>query len=294
MSEHTRPPIERMLWFDRQVRDERYPNARDLAERFEISQRTAYRDIDFMRTRMGAPIEYDAGRRGYFYTATDFHLPTFALTEGELSAAFIAGKVMDEFSNTPYATQLRTALRKITGLLPDTISIDLSALGDSISFDMGAKRHIDIETYQVVSDAMQRRLRLRIRYYTASRDTVSTREVDPYHLYNHLGDWYLVAYDHLRGEIRDFAFNRIRRAEQTSIHFSILDGFDAATHLGQAFGVEKGNTPEVVVIRFDAYQSRWIRERVWHDTQTITEHDDGGLTLRFEAVGLEEVQRWVL
>jgi hypothetical protein len=63
--EHPRE-FERALWIDREVRAGRFPNARKVAARFEVSERTAQRAFDLMRDRMFAPLEYSAEHRGFF------------------------------------------------------------------------------------------------------------------------------------------------------------------------------------------------------------------------------------
>ena len=60
---------ERFLWFHNQVKSEKYPNSRNLAEKFELSQKTAQRDIEFIRDRLRAPLVYVAHKRGYAYYA---------------------------------------------------------------------------------------------------------------------------------------------------------------------------------------------------------------------------------
>jgi hypothetical protein len=50
---------ERFVWFDNQVRARKYPNATTLSKQFEISAKTAQRDIDFMRDRLFCPLDYD-------------------------------------------------------------------------------------------------------------------------------------------------------------------------------------------------------------------------------------------
>ena len=45
-----------------------YPNAQRLAERFNISHRQAQRDMDYLRNKLGAPVEYDNSRKGFYYT----------------------------------------------------------------------------------------------------------------------------------------------------------------------------------------------------------------------------------
>jgi hypothetical protein len=77
------PSIHRIQWFDAHVRTGRYPNARSLAERFEISHRQAQRDIEYMRDSLGAPLEYCASRRGYRYSEDTFALPSLVVTAKE-------------------------------------------------------------------------------------------------------------------------------------------------------------------------------------------------------------------
>jgi len=54
---------ERFVWFDNQVRAKKDPNTTTLAEQFEISTKTAQRDIDFMRDRLNCPLQYDPGEK---------------------------------------------------------------------------------------------------------------------------------------------------------------------------------------------------------------------------------------
>ena len=50
---------ERFVWFDERARLKAYPNATTLAEEFEVSVKTAQRDIEFMRDRLNCPLCYD-------------------------------------------------------------------------------------------------------------------------------------------------------------------------------------------------------------------------------------------
>jgi hypothetical protein len=53
----------------------KYPNSDDLARMYETCISTISRDIEFMRDQLGAPIEYDALNRGYYFTEKAFLLP---------------------------------------------------------------------------------------------------------------------------------------------------------------------------------------------------------------------------
>lgn len=260
MKQLTRPLLRRLAWLDEQLRGDRYPNSQKAYEALEISERTFY-------------VAFDRKRNGYYYTDKNYILPAVRLSEGELVAAFIAEKVLRQYAGTPYEPQLKAAFDKITQLLPDPVSVHLNYFDTALTFDLGPVRPSDVATYQLFAKAATERYRVRMVYYTASRDAETERDVDVYHLHNYQGDWFIIAYDHLRREIRDFALNRVRSARFTG---------------------ERGSQPITVRIRFDSYQARWIRERQWHHTQKIVEHKDGSLTLSFTVTGLDEVKRWVM
>jgi hypothetical protein len=67
--------LHRLQWIDAEIRAARYPNARRLAEHFEISHRQAQRDFEYLRDSLGAPLAYSAQRRGYRYDGEAYVLP---------------------------------------------------------------------------------------------------------------------------------------------------------------------------------------------------------------------------
>jgi predicted DNA-binding transcriptional regulator YafY len=294
MEQHSRPPIERMLWLHARLRESRYPKASDVARTFEVSDRTAYRDIRFLRDRLGAPLAFDRGRNGYYYTRDDYEFPSIPLTEGEMFAVLIAGKVLREYTDTRYENQLRQAFGKIVKRLPESASLSLADVDTSITFDVGPVSPVDAEVYDAFVRATMNRRRLHITYRGAYRDEVTERTIDVYHLWNRDGDWYAIAHDHLRGEMRHFLLSRVIDADLTDEPFPVPESFDVTEYLAESFGAERGNSAVGVSIRFDSYQARWIREREWHPTQRVQELDDGGLILSFRVTGLDEVKRWVL
>ncbi len=70
---------ERLYWIDAQIREGRYPTARQVAERFEVSRRTAYKDRDYLVDRLGAPLVFDRRHGGWTYSDQTFFLPYRAL-----------------------------------------------------------------------------------------------------------------------------------------------------------------------------------------------------------------------
>ena len=92
---------QRIVWFHNKVNGNQYPNARALAECFEISSRQAQRDIEYMRDNMNAPLVYCAGKRGYKYEK-EYVLPSFFLSESEKAAVRLLAKQSRELGSFGY------------------------------------------------------------------------------------------------------------------------------------------------------------------------------------------------
>src|SRR6516162_10171740 len=97
ISLHSRPPLERMMRMHQRLKAGRYPNCRKLAEELEVSSKTVQRDIDFMRYRLGLPIEYDQLHFGFYYTEPVANFPTIEISQGELVALYIGQRALAQY-----------------------------------------------------------------------------------------------------------------------------------------------------------------------------------------------------
>lgn len=82
----------RIQWLHKKIANRYYPNAMRLAERFNISHRQAQRDVDFLKKKLGAPIEYDRDHQGYYYTE-QFSLPLVLSSDNDDSLTELADNV---------------------------------------------------------------------------------------------------------------------------------------------------------------------------------------------------------
>jgi proteasome accessory factor B len=292
----TRFPLERLSALDRAVRAGEYPNASTLARALEVCSRTIQRDIDFLRDRMGAPLVFDTHRNGYAYSDPNYQLPLFTLSEGELVALFLAERVLQQYQGTPYGPDLARAFAKITAGLRDKVTVDLSHLGALHSFRTTAPLVFDPGVFRDLAGAIRRHRRVVLRYWTASRDEESQREVDPYHLASVDGQWYLIGYCHLRDDVRMFAPARIRALAVTETTFDLPTDFRIEEYLSRSFAVLRGGTGELhrVLLRFTGAAVKYIRERRWPCSQVPEPTADGAVLLRLEVGHLREIERWAL
>ena len=289
-----RPPLERMLHVHRAIQSGQYPNASRLAGELEVSTKSVHRDLDFMRDRMALPIEWDGTRNGYYYREDVHAFPSLQITEGELMDLVVAEKALQQYRGTNFERPLLSAIRKMAQLLPDTISLNLTEIDQTISFRTRAEPIVNLEVFDVLAKATAARQQLELTYRKPSEPQAQARLVDPYHLANINGEWYLFAYDHLRKDIRTFVPARIKGIRHTGRTFARPQRFSLERRLRDSFGVYSGAGEFEVVIRFSKSVADYIREKRWHESQELRTLKDGAVELRMKLSSLAEVERWVL
>ncbi len=290
MSRH----LERLLQLDARLRSGQRQTADLLAQFLEVSERTVRNDINFLRDRYHAPIEFHR-TKGYYYTDSNWRLPSISLSQGELFALTLGARMLQAYSGLAYRSQLQGAITRLAERLPEQTWIDLQQLAEqNVLFRVGAELDLDPEIWQLLEQACQHKQRVWMQYYSPTSNEVSQREFDPYVLHFSRNNPYVTGFCHLRQEVRWFRVDRIQKLELRSHSFEIDPMFDRESHFANAFQHEVGGIPTPMAIWFDARTAPYIRERRWHPTQQIEEQPDNSLILRFVVRGLNEVKRWVL
>jgi len=291
---HARPPLERMMRIHQTIAARKYPNATTLSREIEVVPKTIHRDIEFMRDRLQLPIAYDDRKYGYYYTEEVSSFPSLQITEGELVALLVAEKALQQYRGTSFEKPLLSAFKKMEASLPDTVSLNLADWDQTISFRTSVEPILNLEVFDALSKATSHRKQLEIAYRKPGSQQTEQRVIDPYHLANVNGEWFLFAFDHLRRDIRTFAPSRIQNLRPTGHSFSRPSRFSVEKILRDSFGVVTGQGEHDVVIRFDSYAADYIREKRWHPSQQLRELKDGGVELRLKLSSLGEIQRWIL
>ena len=290
----SRPPLERMLRIHQAVLGNQYPNATKLADELEVSTKSIHRDLEFMRDRLDLPIEYDPKRYGYYYTEEVSGFPTLQITEGELFAMLVAEKALQQYRGTTFERPLISAFKKIAASLPDTISLNIADWEQSISFHTSAVPKLNLEIFDQLAKAASGHQRLLLSYRKPGQKSGSNRTVDPYHLANINGEWFLFAYCHTRKDIRTFVPARILAIEPTGDTFPRPTEFSLEKRLEDSFGVHSGKGIHTVKIRFTEWVADYIREKQWHPSQKLKECRNGDIEFTIKLSSLIEVQRWIL
>ncbi|MBI2361449.1 MAG: WYL domain-containing protein, partial [Deltaproteobacteria bacterium] len=149
------------------------------------------------------------------------------------------------------------------------------------------------ETIDRISQAISQAKTAQMRYFSASRDTTSRREVDPYRLWYAAGGLYLIARCHLRKDVRMFAVERIRSITLTDHPYQLPLGFDIEAYVRDALVVMRGRRIEVELL-FSKRAAAWVRDKIWHESQELIPLKDGKLRMVLRVADTEELLGWVL
>lgn len=145
------------------------------------------------------------------------------------------------------------------------------------------------ETIRTLKDAMGRNVRVAIVYYTASRDDVTERTIEPYGLIDHRGNWYVIARDMLRERETSFRVDRIRTAVALpNDEYEVPDDFTTEKFRRDDVFTPSGSDIPVKV-RFSPAAAARVREET--ERKALQETGDGGVVKTFRIA--PERPRWL-
>lgn len=288
-----KPQHSRLIFIDREISTGKYPNCGQLAKDYEVSHKTMQRDLDYMRYQLDAPLEYSAKHRGYHYTEKNYKLPAISIKESDLFSIYLAEKLLLQYEGTPIHESLCSVFRKIEDSLPDKISLD--SVDDHSRFTVFPPSNTIIKPgiWETVASAIRLSRKIEVHYQTPGSDP-SLRKLDPYHGVRFEGDWYVVAFCHLRQEIRTFSLARMLSVKMLQDTFEIPASFNFHNLTGSHFGVHWSDDEFEVKIKFNKAVAGYLKERKWHPSQTIEENSDGSVILSLTVNHLLELKRWIL
>jgi len=191
-----------------QLQSKRVVRAQEIADRFEISLRTVYRDIRALE-EAGIPIGAEAGI-GY-YLMDNYHLPPVMFTHEEASALIFGEKLIEKMSDEKIKKDFCSALFKIKAILKPGEKDYLEKLHDRIVvFNMNTMSERFSQLYlNEIQQALVNKQVLEITYETKYAEEAVCRKVEPIGLCNYSSRWHLFAWCQLRNDYRDFRLDRI-------------------------------------------------------------------------------------
>jgi len=209
----------------------RLVKADELAEHFEISVRTVYRDMSAL-SEGGVPISGEAGV-GYSLVK-GYHLPPVMLTADEASALFVGGEMVKHFTDASLGAPMAAGLDKLRAVLPTDRQDHVERLARQTVVYGRAFGAVPDSGQQpwllAVQKSVVNRRVLELRYAGREREE-TTREVEPLGVVYSGGAWYLIAWCRLRQDFRQFRIDRIKDLSVSSERFEHRPDFSLREHL---------------------------------------------------------------
>ena len=286
--------LKRLATIDREISGKRFPNKIILARLLDVSSKTIQRDIDFMKYEYDSPIEFDNIRKGYYYTDNKFRLSPLSIDASDFLAIAVTEKVLEQYKDSPYAKHFRKFYEKLSYLFDSKITISAKDLDNIISFQIGPVRKVDEKTMEKLNIALKNNRRIKIKYFTAYSGISKEREIDPYHITNHQGDWYVIAYCHLAKEIKVFAISRIQEIKLTNHYYEIPSDFNIKEYFKGSFGIYESKEVYDIKLLITGDSMRYVKEKLWHESQKIIEQKEGSIIMEMKVNNLTEIMFWIL
>lgn len=271
-------------------------SATEIAGEIDCHKRTVYRDLEALQTA-GFPLynEKSEGRTLWSLLDSDKHqIPVpFSLTE--LMALYFGRDMLRVFRNTVFYDSLESLFQKIKTTLSPPFVNYLKRIENTLQVDLKPYRRYG-EYKEIINTVNQAALDKRVIdmvYFGQTRKKETRRKVAPYKIWFFDGTFYMIGHCMLRNELRTFALERIRKVETTDEIFEVPQDFDFETFMKPSFGVFLGE-PETVRIRFSPEIAGHILEKIWHETQKITEEEGGSILFEARVAVTKDLVAWLL
>ena len=173
--------------------------SRELAEKFEVSQRTILRDIDTLNMS-GIPIVSEQGQGGGISIMEGYKIDKTLLSSGDMQAILSGLQSLDSVSGT---NRYRQLMEKLSADDMTSVSADNHIIIDLSSWDKSAIAG----KIELIKQAIEQRNLITFRYFSHSGE--SERRIEPYHLIFQWSAWYVWGYCTEREDYRMFKLTRM-------------------------------------------------------------------------------------
>jgi predicted DNA-binding transcriptional regulator YafY len=270
------------------LQSKRVVRAEDIANRFEISLRTVYRDLRALEEG-GIPIGAEAGV-GYFLTE-GFHLPPVMFTHEEARSLLLAGKLIEKQTDESTNKSFLSALTKVRAVLDTDKKDDLEGLDQKIivnPFPQVRQEEQDLRLNTIKQVLSENRV-IQIKYQTSSEESI--RVIEALGLCYYGNRWHLIGYCRLRKDYRDFRLDRIQEMDVLQERFLRINHLSLGEYLSKLI-----KETELVTLKIKVHNSllKYIQDSKY-TMGLVNEIAIGEYTeMTFASYSLDYFSRWIL
>ncbi|MEM7548248.1 MAG: YafY family protein [Bacteroidota bacterium] len=273
------------------LQSKRVVKAQEIADRYEISLRTVYRDIRSLE-EAGVPIGAEAGI-GYFLPK-EYYLPPIMFTREEAGAIMLASKLVEKKTDHSILENFQSALLKLKAVLKDSEKDYLESLEDQIkvlSLPSEVRGNFQNHFLKDIQEALAERKVIEFEYFSNYSGNHTSRSAEPLGLVYYSRNWHLIAYCRLREGIRDFRTDRIAKLKTHSEYFDPEVHPSYKTYLDEWM---MGNDVKPAIVRFTKEAYRHVGDHKYYSGFIDELEGEDYVEMRFSVPNLEYFARWLL
>ncbi len=209
------------------LQSKKYVTAEKIAAKFNLSQRTVYRDIKALG-EAGIPVSFEP-QRGYFIVQGYF-LPPVAFSKEEANAFLLMEAIVSGFADKSIQKHFSNGLSKIKAVMRTPDKDGIEALSKNIKLQTPPCINFDFEYLSLLQNAIAAKTTVELEYKNNNQE-VSKRLVEPIGLVFYALHWHLIAWCALRQDYRDFKVARILRVKNMYTAFTKTDHIELADYM---------------------------------------------------------------
>ena len=209
--------IDRLFGLLTLLQSKKYVTGEKIAEKFNISIRSVYRDIKAL-AEQGIPVSFEP-HRGY-YVVDGYFLPPVSFSNDEANALLLMESIVSAFADKSIQHHYSAALTKVKSVLRSSQKDSVERMAANIRLQVPVCIMPSFDFLTRIQQAICSQKILEITY-TNKQEEVSVRKTEPIGLIFYALSWHLIGWCHNKKEYRDFRVSRIIRLHCTGEDFSI-------------------------------------------------------------------------
>ncbi len=274
---------ERFYKIDHLLRERGMVTTREFMEELEVSLATFKRDLEYMKDRHHAPIEYDRDAGGYRFVQPDspakrYELPGLWFSPREAQALLTMQHLLESLGPSLLGAHLNPIKSRLEALLTTGDRTTDEVRQRIHVLPMGARRH-EPKHFELVAAAVLNRQRLKLGYWNRMHDEVTEREVSPQRLVHYRENWYLDGWCHLRNDLRSFSLDAMREVSMVPGKVKDVAPAELDRAFASGYGIFSGGKVQWATLRFAPARSRYVAKEEWHSKQRGRFEADGRYVL---------------
>lgn len=202
-----------------QLQSKRIVKAQDIADRFNISLRTVYRDIRTLE-EAGIPL---VGETGVGYSIMDgYRLPPVMFTMDEATAFLTAEKLVEKLTDVSTDESFKSAMYKVRSVLRAAEKDHLEVMDSHIEVldnPYMPKEKRSSGSLQTILSSISNQQVITISYFANHSQETTSRNIEPVGVFYLGSNWYLIAFCQLRNDYRNFRTDRILQVMSTPLPY---------------------------------------------------------------------------